>query len=51
VADAPIPSEFPGFLAKYAARITQMGQTPQWYDDAYGTALRIIPQSAWTIPR
>jgi PPOX class probable F420-dependent enzyme len=33
------------------APITQMGQTPQWYDDAYGTALRIIPQSAWTIPR
>jgi hypothetical protein len=28
----------------------QMGQTPQWYDDAYGVALRITPRSAWTIP-
>ena len=51
VADAPIPSQFPGFLDKYAARITQMGHTPQWYDDAYGVALRITPRSAWTIPR
>jgi PPOX class probable F420-dependent enzyme len=51
VPDAPIPSAFPGFLGKYAAPITEMGQTPQWYDDAYGVALRITPQSAWTIPR
>jgi PPOX class probable F420-dependent enzyme len=51
VPDAPIPSEFPGFGDKYAARIAAMGQTPQWYDDAYGTALRITPLSAWTIPR
>ena len=48
---APVPSQFPGFLDKYAARITQMDHTPQWYDDAYGVALRITPQSAWTIPR
>jgi PPOX class probable F420-dependent enzyme len=51
VPDAPIPSKFPGFLDKYAAQITSMGQTPQWYDDAYGVALHITPQSAWTIPR
>jgi PPOX class probable F420-dependent enzyme len=51
VPDAPIPSKFPGFLGKYATRISRMGQTPQWYDDAYGVALRITPQSAWTIPR
>jgi hypothetical protein len=51
VPDAPLPSAFPGFLGKYAAPITEMGQTPQWYDDAYGVALRITPQSAWTIPR
>jgi PPOX class probable F420-dependent enzyme len=51
VPDAPIPSKFPGFLGKYAGPIAQMGQTPQWYDDAYGAALRITPQRAWTIPR
>jgi PPOX class probable F420-dependent enzyme len=51
VPDAPIPSKFPGFLGKYAGPIAAMDQTPQWYDDAYGVALRITPQSAWTIPR
>jgi PPOX class probable F420-dependent enzyme len=48
--DAPPPSEFPGLLDKYAERIAAMGHTPQWYDDAYGAALRITPESAWTIP-
>jgi len=50
VPDAPAPSEFPGLLDKYAARIEHMGRTPQWYDDSYGVALRVVPESAWTIP-
>ena len=50
VPGAPAPSEFPGFLDKYAARIQQMGRSPQWYDDGYGVALRITPVNAWTIP-
>jgi len=28
-----------------------MGRTPHWYDDTYGVALRVIPESAWSIPR
>ncbi len=51
VPDAPAPSQFPGLLDKYAARIEQMGRTPQWYDDAYGVALRVTPERAWTLPR
>jgi PPOX class probable F420-dependent enzyme len=51
VPGAPAPSRFPGFLDKYAARIERMGRTPQWYDDAYGVALRITPERAWTIGR
>ena len=50
VPDAPAPSRFPGLLDKYASRIEQMGRTPQWYDDAYGVALRVTPERAWTIP-
>jgi hypothetical protein len=38
-------------LDKYAARIAQMGRTPQWYDETYGVAIRVIPESAWSIPR
>jgi PPOX class probable F420-dependent enzyme len=51
VPDAPPPSESRGLLDKYAARIAQMGRTPHWYADAYGVALRIIPERTWTIPR
>jgi len=51
VPGAPPPSRYPGLLDKYAARIAQMGQTPQWYDDSYGIALRVIPERAWSIPR
>ena len=29
VPDAPAPSRYPGLLDKYAARIAQMGRTPQ----------------------
>ena len=46
-ADAPPPSEFPGLLDKYGPVIKQMGQTPQWYDDNYGVALRVIPERSW----
>jgi len=51
VPDASNPSQYPGLLEKYAARIEQMGRTPQWYDDNYGTPLRVIPERAWTIPQ
>ena len=27
--------------------IEQMGQTPQWYDDNYGVALRVTPERSW----
>jgi hypothetical protein len=47
---APPPSQFPGLLDKYAAVISRMGQTAQWYDDEYGVALRVTPERAWTIP-
>ncbi len=45
--DAPAPSEFPGFLDKYAVLIQRMGETPEWYDNNYGTALRVIPERSW----
>jgi len=47
---APPPSQFPGLLDKYAAAISRMGQSAQWYDDEYGVALRVTPERAWTIP-
>jgi PPOX class probable F420-dependent enzyme len=47
MADAPPPSRFPGLLAKYGPVIERMGQTPQWYDDNYGIALRVIPERSW----
>jgi PPOX class probable F420-dependent enzyme len=49
VPDAPAPSQYPGLLEKYADRIKQMGRTPQWYDDNYGVALRVVPERAWKI--
>ena len=51
ISDAPAPSQFPGLPEKYAARIEQMGRTPQWHDEAYRVALRVTPERAWTIPR
>ena len=45
--DAPLPSEFPGLLEKYGTLIEQMGETPEWYDDNYGVALRIFPERSW----
>jgi PPOX class probable F420-dependent enzyme len=47
VVDAPLPSEFPGLLEKYGTLIEQMGETPEWYDDNYGVALRIFPERSW----
>ena len=47
VVDAPSPSEFPGLLEKYGTLIEQMGETPEWYDDNYGVALRIFPERSW----
>jgi PPOX class probable F420-dependent enzyme len=50
VPGAPPPSQFPGLLDKYAAAISRMGQSPQWYDDEYGVALRVTPERVWTLP-
>jgi PPOX class probable F420-dependent enzyme len=47
VVDAPLPSEFPGLLEKYGTLMEQMGETPEWYDDNYGVALRIFPERSW----
>ena len=49
VPDAPLPSALPGLLDKYLDAIQAMGHTPEWYD-AYNTAIRVIPDRAWTIP-
>jgi PPOX class probable F420-dependent enzyme len=46
---APLPSRFPGMLDKYRGRIEAMGNTQEWYD-SYSTAIRIVPDRAWTIP-
>jgi general stress protein 26 len=27
--------------------IEQLGETPEWYDDNYGVALRIVPERSW----
>ena len=50
VLDAPPPSKFPGLLDKYAPAIEAMGQTAQWYDDDYGSAIRIVPERARAHP-
>ena len=47
LSDAPPPSAFPGLIDKYRFLIEQMGQAPQWYDDNYGVALRVIPERFW----
>lgn len=46
VPDAPPPSKFPGLLDKYLPALEAMGRTPQWYDDNYGEAIRIVPERA-----
>jgi PPOX class probable F420-dependent enzyme len=50
LADAPPPSTVPELLTKYAKLLDQLGQDTQWWDSNYGTAIRITPQRAWTIP-
>lgn len=50
VPDAPPPSRFPGLLDKYLPTLEAMSRTPQWYDDEYGAAIRIVPERARTIP-
>ena len=50
VPGAPPPSQFPGLLDKYLPAMQAMNQTAQWYDDNYGTAIRIVPERARTIP-
>jgi PPOX class probable F420-dependent enzyme len=50
VTGAPPPSQFPGLLDKYLPAIESMGQTPRWYDDEYGVAIRVVPVRSWTIP-
>jgi hypothetical protein len=47
--DAPPPSQIPGLLDKYLDMIQGMGYTQEWYD-SYNTAIRVIPERAWTIP-
>jgi PPOX class probable F420-dependent enzyme len=49
VPGAPLPSAVPGMLDKYLDTITVMGYTQEWYD-TYNTAIRVIPERAWTIP-
>ena len=49
VPDAPLPSALPGLLDKYLDTIQAMGHAPEWYD-AYNTAIRVVPDRAWTIP-
>jgi PPOX class probable F420-dependent enzyme len=49
--DAPPPSNYPGLIDKYAARMENMGVKREWYDDSYRVALRIVPERSWTIPR
>ena len=46
---APPPSEVPGMLDKYRDAVASMGYTQEWYD-SYNTAIRVIPERAWTIP-
>jgi PPOX class probable F420-dependent enzyme len=50
VPDAPPPSRFPGLLDKYLPAVEAMGRPVQWFDDNYGEAIRITPESAWTVP-
>jgi PPOX class probable F420-dependent enzyme len=47
VPDAPPPSESPGLLAKYETRIRRMGETPEWYDNNYGVAIRVTPERSF----
>jgi PPOX class probable F420-dependent enzyme len=48
---APVPpSEFPGYLDKYADRFPHIGHDRASYDAAYWVALRITPERWWSGP-
>ena len=49
VQGAQLPSKVPGLVDKYLDTIKEMGYTQEWYD-SYNTAIRVIPERAWTIP-
>ena len=49
VPDAPLPSQVPALAAKYADLVVKMGQSTQWWDENYSTAIRFTPERAWTI--
>ena len=48
VPDSPPPTQVPGVLEKYRARIEQMGYAAEWFD-SYSLAIRVTPERAWTI--
>ena len=48
VPDSPPPTQVPGLLDKYRARIEQMGYTLEWFE-SYSLAIRVTPERAWTI--
>jgi hypothetical protein len=42
------PTQVPGLVEKYRARIEQMGYTVDWLE-SYSLAIRVTPERAWTI--
>ncbi len=50
LAEAPLPSQRPDLTAKYKDRVERMGQTTQWWDTNYSTAIQVNLERAWTIP-
>ena len=48
VPGSPPPTQVPGVLEKYRARIEQMGYAAEWFD-SYSLAIRVTPERAWTI--
>ena len=46
--DSPPPTQVPGLLEKYRARIEEMGYALEWFD-SYSLAIRVTPDRAWTI--
>ena len=46
--DSPPPTQVPGLVEKYRARIEQMGYTLDWFE-SYSLAIRVTPERAWSI--
>lgn len=46
---APLPSQVPGIVDKYRARMESLGYTLDWLD-GYNTAICVTPERSWTIP-